>query len=560
MKLVGQLIYNGIAFGGSSQITLQQEMVRDEADRTTTYVRSTLTCRSVLYDSNDTGGSFLSARSALEMTGGELIFSGQGAGNIHVNGSGVIDLKFGPKPRVLVWSPLGSLRACEVVWTCEFCLPYDGNLGTYSLDTFLAFNYGISYSIDTKGSTTRTISGYLEVPQTRVGRYVTKTADTYRTYVNPAVPSEFKRTQKDFRVSPDKSRLDFTITDEEIPSDNPYPAGVANIDARHVVMWSKGARGSGFLRNRITAEIELGFDQPIENAYAIFLHIAYERIKKARDGGHNILIDDISVEEGIFDRKTSFSVSYRFTYLLYKLIFDKIPAATGIFSKLTSVPTWSGWATSMASAFGVGGYQNLTSPAAADRILDVSGGSSIPWAHSVSPGGAFPSATVATLENVKPESGHSWIDFDCWIEIQRDCQTTRQTVLQTAPAVEVAASMETGADTVLTYPDNAGTADIIQTSGQPQYKAIISGWAKRAGWHIPRPNWRQIGNATATEKHQDFSEKLTGICLGVEIYTACWRIEYDLDQSPGQVLTRDNLEAGIKDPGEGGAIASQIPA
>lgn len=558
MKLVGTIAYNGVYFNGSSQATLQSEAVRDEADRTTIYVRHTLTVRAVLCELGDTSGTMFAARFALEQQGGPLIFAGQGAGTFYINSpGGMPDIKGGPKPRVLAWSPIGSLRACEVVWTCEFCLPYLETLTLVQRGYFTAFNYGISYAIDAKGSTTRTISGYYEIPEQRVdsttgvvSRFLIDTADTYRLAVSPPIPDEFQRTQQDYQLSPDKCRMNFTIVDVEIPSDNPYPEGVARIDARHSVSWVRGSLGTGFLRNRLSVDIELAFDQPIENAYSIFLKIAQGRIDKAKSQGKNLIMDSLTAEEGLYDRRLSFSVTWRFTYGTPKTVFQNLPTVSGLFDPVnpgTSGWTWAKWKTSVANANDTGGYQTLKSNATHDKIIDLQTKDTMPWGHSVSKDAAKPATVYSNtgLTNYELPDTYSWLEYSAWVEILRDQSVARQAVLQTPPAAETTATQEVAG--LPTYPTTSGTADIIQTSGNPQYWAIVRGVAKRAK-QIPRPVYQTIGSANATEKRGRFVQRVVGQWLGLTIYSACWEIVYILDKSPGQVANLQNLAEGVGDP------------
>jgi hypothetical protein len=554
MKLVGLLAYNGIYFNGSSQVTLQSEAVRDEADRTTIYVRHTLTVKAVLYDTADTGGDMYLARYALEQQGGPLMFVGQGAGTFYINSpGGMPDIKGGPRTRVLAWGPIGSLRACEVVWTCEFCLPYLETLTAANRGYFTAFDYSIAYSIDARGSTTRTISGYYEVPQQRtasvggvISRTLIDTADTYRYAVNPPIPDEFQRAQQDFRLSADKCRMDFTIVDSEIPSDNAYPEGIARIDARHAVSWVRGSSGTGFIRNRLTVDIELAFDQPIENAYSIFLLIANERINKAKSNSKHVLLESVNAEEGLFDRRVSMSVTWRFTYATPTTIFQNLPAISGLFDPVNPTGwTWAKWKTSVANANDTGGYQHIKSGAANDRIIDLQTKLTMPWGHTVSKDPGAAATVYAGLSNYALPDAYSWLEYNAWVEIMRDQPVSRQSVLQSAPAAEASATQDVAG--LPTYPTASGTDDIIQTSGNPRYWAIVRGTAKRAK-EIPRPIYTTIGNATATEKKSRFVQRVVGQCLGLTIFQACWEIVYELDKSPGTVPNLINLAEGVVNP------------
>lgn len=546
MKLVGQLSYNGVDFGGSSKVTLQMEPVRDDADRTTIYSRYRLTVQATVYDPDDTGGQFRDLRTKLSTQGATLVFTGQGAGDFNVNTATCPDVKWGPRPRILGWAPVGSLRACEISWEVEFCLPACVGLTIPYPQPIMAFNFKASYSIDLRGRTTRRIEGYLEIPLTRSGRTVPNTADAYRSLINPAIPAEFLRITQDFSVSLDKSRLDFVIVDEETPSDNPYPLGVVRIDGRHSVRWSRAGGMAMQLVNRISVSMELGFNQPVDIAYDYFVRIVKERINKARANSKAVFLLGVSVEEGLFDRTASFSCDYKFLCERASQVLEQIRGQSGVFEPLTSSPTWAQWATSLVPIDGVRGYMGLQESASGDSIVDLCGGTTT--APLVTTNRNDAAATVTEelgLVNDYPTSVSSWMVYQDAVQILEDRPTCRQSILQAPPAGEPAKDMSYAVSmgvSALTFPAATGTPDVIQTNGQPRYTAIVRGYATRAGYNIPRPNYPTIGVATTSNALVNFTQWQSGKALGVPIYSAIWEIRYDLDKSPGTVDTIRNVE------------------
>ena len=71
----------------------------------------------------------------------------------------------------------------------------------------------------------------------------------------------------------------------------------------------------------------------------------------------------------------------------------------------------------------------------------------------------------------------------------------------------------------------------------------IVGYAKRAGWEIPRPSLQSVGGQTAVEQASDFACELSEIALGVPVFKAAWSIWYSLAGSPGQVTPPTKLES-----------------
>ena len=567
MLLVGTLSYNGIPFGGSSHVTLQMETVQDDAHRTTTYVRHRLTVQLILHDPSDTGDTFITLRQKLMETGQALIFEGQGAGSFSVNAGAQRDVKFGPHPRILGWAPVGSLRACEVQWQVEFNLPSCVFVSLSQANPFLAFNFGVSYQVDYKGATSRTVSGYFEIPLTRFNRSIPDTADSYRSLITLPIPSEFQRTTQNFNLSADKSRLDFTLVDSEIPSDNPYPKGVAKIDARHSVSWSKYGGGLGGvvgLSGRISVSIELGFNQPTSIAYNYFVRIVKDRFLKSTQYGQRVFLMSVSAEEGIFDRTSSFSVSYRILCANKKSasgsvipndVADKMVERSGMFTALASSPTWNEWALSMVPVNNVGGYQHLTMSASSDAIVDVCGPSpEMPWApQTSSPSDNPPYSPDLGLYNTTPTSQGSWLVYQDVPTVFQVSPSCRQSILQAPHSAPGAVDMDaiiptppTGATSLqTTYPTAEGTPDVIQVNGQPRYYCLIRGFGRRAGYPIAHPSYPTIGAANTTLKKDQFSPWTQGMHLGVPVTCATWELLYELDRAPGQVDNLVNVEQGV---------------
>lgn len=574
MKLVGQLSYNGYSFNGSTQVNLQVEPVRDDAGRTTAYVRHALQVTWLVYlpweipsgmseetfATQDTGTELQDIRTALMVQGAALVFTGQGFGSVAVNnGVGTAsDVKWGPVPKSLSWRPAGSKYCAELTWTVEFalksCFLQSGNQS----NPLLAFNYSSAYSIDRLGRTTRRITGYLEIPLTRSGRKVPDTADSYRSLICPPIPAEFQRITQDFTVSADKSRLDFNIVDEETPSDNPYPLGVAKIDATHSVSWGR-FQGAARLQNRLAAKIELAYNQPTKIAYDYFVRLVKDRTDKAKMAAQaanenvSLVFESLTIEEGLFDRTASFSCTWRFLNDIGGLVLSSIRERTGLFSAITTCPTWEKWAESVAPDNGVRGYQGLSESAASDAIVDLCGSSSaMPWQAGTSKAADAAAQTFSDgIVNDMPNSVTSWLEYRHAVEILESQPNVRQSILQAPQAVEGDADINRATPSVgtgiatLAFAGAAGYPDVITRGGQPRYQAIVRGHATRAGHQIPRPNYGTIGGATATRSDIRFQQWVAGKWLGLPIYKAIWEITYDLDRSPGVVQELAQIEQGV---------------
>lgn len=550
----GVVIYNGYQFDGASHVTIRCEPVYDDAQRTVVYHRYTINVKAIVADGGGTGLELKDIRYRLTKAGAELVVYNQGFYNLYANCSSpdgfVNDVAFGPKPKIISWTPIGSAYACEVEWECETCIAYCLTPKYYQ--GILAFNYKITYALDYRGLTVRTIAGYYEIAMTRTAYTIPNTADFYRTYVNPAIPTRFQRTSQTWNVSLDKRRMDFNIVDTEIASNNPYPLGVVKIDAKHRVNWRwRGEKASYTkLTNTITVEIEMAPDQPMLNAYAAFAWIVKRRVDIARAGyNQGVFLCEVNAEENLFDRRCSFSVSYYILCYLKQLLTD-----TGLWTPL-GMNTWGAWAYSISNVTDQRGYANMQHLASNDAIVDPCGTSyTIPWNAATTEKPQKAEDSRLLLKNETPDPERSWLGYDARIYIRRDRRLVRQAILQ-APDPEDPDYNQIATD-ALNYPATGGTPDIAQRSGKSTYTAILAGWARRAGFQIPRPALTKIGTANANEVSDppaEFMQRISDNALGVPVFTAHWCIKYALDGPPGTVLPIANVAEGVT----GGGVAQQ---
>jgi hypothetical protein len=539
----GIVSYNGYQFDGASHVTIRCEPHYDDAQRTVVYHKYTISVKAVIADSGGTGLSLADIRNRLTKAGQSLIVSNQGFYNLYANVASpdgyINDVAFGPKPRVLSWTPIGSAYACEIDWEVETCISYCALPQYYS--GIMAFNYQVTYAIDFRGLTVRTISGYYEIAMTRTLYTIPDTADAYRTFVSPRIPTRFQRTSQNWNISLDKRRMDFSVVDTELPSNNPYPNGVVSIDAKHSVRWSRN-RGWTHLWNTINVDIEMAPDQPMLNAYAAFAAIVKKRVDIARAAyTSGVFLDDLSAEEHLFSRRCSFSVSYRILSELKQFLAD-----SGLWTPL-STNTWEQWAFSIANITDQRGYANLQHVPTNDAIVDPCGSTpSIPW-DVTSPKPLYPQDTRLLLKNETPTVDKSWLDYQCVLMIERERAVVRHAILQTPEEDDPKWNQNSGEQ--VNYPATAGDPDIAQRSGQARYYARLVGLARRAGYPIPKPAITAVGLATATESGGDFKTWLESNALGVSVYAAEWDIMYTLDKPPGNVLPITNVAQGVTDVG-----------
>lgn len=525
----GTLSYNGFTFAGARKVTVNAEMIQDEAQRTVAYVKHTITVEATIAPGSGTptDATLESIRMLLTKQGRELIFTNEGYGtNLTVNatgGGGVRDVKWGPVPQLLSWESVGNGFAVDVVWSVTTCIP-ECTGARYS--GIMAQNYEVLYDIDEHGDTTRTISGYIEIAQTWNGssRTPPDNADAYRQRIAPAPPTGFERKQS-WKLSKDKSRLDFTIIDREIPSANPYPADVTVIEADHTVSWSRGKKGLQY-HNTISAKISMRRGISGSQAWLIFGTILNQRRQIAESLGKATILVSLDAREDIFGRTSSFSARYWFTSSIGQFLNESglwIPIGTN----------WNLWKSSLANdSFNNRGHAGLQNLPQNDVIVDLCGSASSAVTEAATPTPAVRRSRYR-IANKKPPTEQSYMHYESRVHVQQENKSVRQSKLQEPPTDQSG------------YPAG-GTPDVVQERGAPSYTYILSGQATRAGYDVPRPSIQYIGDQKATPTGSGvFEQKIVGNFFGVPVYAAWWWLAYVVSGPSRQLPIPPHLQERV---------------
>lgn len=577
LSSTGTLQYNGVTFQNALTINASQEEVLDSAGLATRFHEIVIRVRAIIVPSDaaaqgaSTSDGMEYLRSRICKSGGHLIFDGKGFGRrIEVNNpsGGMRDVDFGPKPQLLAWSPIGDNLACEVEWAVKVHIPhcYREDIRTTGL---MAFNYGISWATDTQGMTTRTIMGSYEIASTlplgkraRENRKLVDTADAYWDQIGRqfSIPIGFQRSVSR-QLSENKKAMQFTLTDTEIQTNNPYPDGVTNIDATHSVNWARGDKMKA--RNTISARITM---RPYKNgswAWAIFVQLVRQRMWWAiANSGTWVILEGLSASEAIFGFTHSFSASYRFLTSIPNLI-----RFTGLWQPIGT--NWSRWSMTLSKCVDSRGWANLKHSVNQESIYDLCGGS----LSRVGDQGAKPflwttPPVVNFLVNRVPPPNKSWKRYDVTVVPGRDNDVARQGVNQppqrqgkqkndgafdwndgnkqpggvtgSSASKMQSASVPTayggGASSAVPNPSTQnGIDDIIHRTGLGQHTFRYIGVAERVGWEIPRQHLDYIGGQPTTEVSNRWAMRVIGNYLGVPVYQAMWVIDYVLPNAPAGV-------------------------
>ena len=537
LAAAGTLKYNGFKFEGAIHVEAETTYVYDD-HRSVIAHEIVVTVRFIVVD---TGNPFTDQRMELIRQklgegGKEFIFINKGFGtDLIVNspgGGGVRDIADGPSPELLSWRPVGNDRAAECLWRIKVitapCGKNSRNFGISSLD------WGMTFDIDERGLTTRTISGNLTV----VGNQGQVTADAFRDQLlAPFIPG-FARS-RNYSVSPDRRRLDFTITDRQIPSNNPYPQLVPAITANHRSSWE--VRNAATYRHTISATIEPHLGVHPSQAWAIFQQIVNRRVLQAANGNlaRIALLTSFDVDESLFGLGHSFSVTYTILRCVQEILLD-----AGLFTPLNT-NTWTEWGNSMSDAWNSRGLSQLRDVAANDievTLCTSPVSTVVNNLHRIR--GIGPPARTFSFENQYPNEETSWIKYEMDIIPIRECPVSRQSIIQSPGSDSGSWEVDRGTPPSIPadYGPNSATVkfDKIQSAGVPRYGARLLLDAQRAGHKIPRPAIKSIGGRIAHEVRSAMQQTVIANALGVPVYAAVAFADYWFDGSPGKVEPKRN--------------------
>lgn len=541
IPLNGTLSYNGYSFGGAISIEASVTPKYDDADRVVTCVTHKIKVQGVIAGDPESSALTLkttdltmeSIRRKLTKPGGPLIVTGLGLGNdISVNtGGGVLDVEFGPKPRMLGWKPIAGNAACEIDWEIETSIPMCSTTSRYT--GIMALNYGVTYAFDESGDCTRTISGYLEIAMTRGGPTgIPDTADAYWEFINIAPPVGFRRTHTR-SLSLDKRRLDFSITDQQIASNDAYPPSVVRIAGDHSVGIDRQTMVT--YNCAISASITLAPGASGVWAWSVFHTVASQRIQHARvTHSKAVFIESIRVREGLWSRSHDFEISYRILADLKDLL-----TVSGLFTPLPGSTEWNAWRLSLASSmFHPRGNTRLAHNATGDALISLCEASP---ALSVDDQQAVPTAVsppmISTYENEKPPPEKSYLDYKTWIEADRESPVAEQSPLQESEPEDTSNGDPHSEHFEWDVsPGSSGSEHILQKSGTRSYRYRVRGYATRVGYPVPRPRLIELGGKKAVEVHARYRPQKIAKIYGVDVYRDAWDILYALPSAPTSTI------------------------
>lgn len=541
--------YNGVVFDASAKVKITAKPVLDDARRVMKYIEFTIDVRGYVTNTpgSTTDGSLLAMRNKLTAVGKTLKITGKGYGDLVVNnpGSAVRDANWGPIPQVLTWIPLGDVQSCLVEWQVVTCVPHCTDTTPRYTFGLMAFGFTVDYQLDSDGYTTVKTAGYLEIPMTRSASKANTapdTADAYRDRVVPAPILGFQRSM-DFQISKNHSRLDFTITDVELPVALPDFATKCEVD--HTV---KGIGGQPVWNCTISGTIRMANGRPRSSTFDTFKRIYMDRIAQPPAGPGVfavpgfaarrrpfVRIREIQITEAIFGKDARFSVNY----VIYNTSLEDIIQVAGLWKPLFA-PTHGRWQASMnvAKVLGARSVAGLGLKASDDILIDLCDGTppKPPRNTNNAIGKVAPtSATSSTGQQIPPDA--SWIDYRTRIELSQTRHVARHarlddSTIQRLPPGDSATDLSfqlnqqtpPGSDASDRY------GDILQAVETPDVHLRLIGSALRVQWPINPPQLLRIGVVACEEVDRQIATSVVDSYGGVPINACTWSLTYRLNK------------------------------
>jgi hypothetical protein len=590
LNAVGTLSYNGVEFGVLHQSSMTGTPVYDEPGHVVKWVQWAIEVTGWISNTAGTGGEMEVLRARLTKPACELKYTDKGFGTFHVNGtSKVLDADWGPKPRLISWMPLGGAQGCRVVWRVETCIPECPDTADY--DGIAAIWYGMDFEIDQDGYTTRTVSGGLEIAQTRpqparLTARVMHNADEYRDRIRPDVPKGFQRVSQRFNLSPSKNKLTYNFVDKEIPS--PLPKSCTTFELTETIDSSIQDAFQNW-RVNFSGRCVVSRDAPKSRAWDSFVKVIGSRLlnkfggdaaglEKAFRGETDAYfgLENLRVSEEVVGRATSVDASF----LLIKV--GSIQAAlsiTGLWRPVEGTD-YVVWLKSLReTASHERGFARMAAPVGEEIIVDLCD------QEKPKPPTDRPKEDRPIRPGIRPDPPatgpkpeKSWWRYRNFIEIRTRNRVARHPLLDLperrqidylaidpdvdagggghlgparqqniGPAdrpsflrgaqsiTSTGAGAEQTADSYTPEPKSP-SKEQIQDVGGPVYDLIMWGDACRLGHKIPIPRLVSVGGVTLTQIFADVSETISGSVGGVHIHEAAWYVEYALPEKLKSIL------------------------
>ena len=608
ISAVGTVSYGSVTFDGYISSRVNSRPVYDDSRRTVSYIDYEVTINAKLAASP--GGTIDATmdtwRAVLLTPGLEFHYDAHGFGltSMSVNAGTISDVAWGPAPQSLNFTPLNNTAAL-VTWVVSVRIPACTSGGATRAPAITAVNFETSWDINDEGLTTRSISGYLEIPLTRAagGRTVLFTADQFRDKVTPTHLPGFTRQQR-FRLSQDKRRLEFNITDTELPW--PLPTGVVRGSAEFSI---SSDLSQGFVKWRCTlnATFTMAANYPKGDAFNRFLLLLQRKLASRRmlqgpkaaqiaaalTSGSNasartaaaqvspneLIPQSWDIRENIYTNTSSFT----FSFLTINTDIESIIRSTGMWEPIGADKRR--WRASLNAVQGNRGTARLAGLPTDDIIIDLclGSGGTAEMRTTKLPGdarGGAPPLMAGADENggggdlgaqMRSTGTPGFLKFDNMLIMhETDKVITHKPLvraklrqgpppnwglvpladqkIQLGPGEKFNIGAINQARLKLQQKQNDLKQPVIkndvkdwkQRISVPTYKFQMKGFAVSIGGRMVRPVLESIGGMPVIQTSAKVGEHSVGAVNGRTVYHTVWDVWYAIDQAPDGVPLMPN--------------------
>jgi len=563
LPAVGTAFYNGYTFSPFVEtLGIEARPRFDKAHRTVTHTIFEIILRDRIERASAGGcdADFLTIRRQLEQPAGQLRYESKGHGGLNINIAGAKDVMWGPKTDVVSWKPKGRENAIEFTWRVEVAIPDCANARYTGYPMEWTWKYGVRK--DYGGYSTRTISGYLRIPQTRQSAGATNlqdTADRFLESVIPPVPLGFQRIQNDHDIDESKCELTYTVSDQQLPA--PLPAGVVKCSAQQQTK-NAGAMNLFRWQTTLSARYEMLAGISPAVSWGHFVALVTDRVLAGKDKAAQDVVF-LSLELGepeIFGKpEATFGATWTWGTAIAQLL-----SASGLWRAVPNT-SHAQWAASIGRASAPRGLAQFRLSPADDIIVDLCAGQTrflraMPPVQIRPPGLRGGQAILVS----QPRPERSWLQLRLGVEWQPQNQLMAvpklgEVTLRANPRGSVAPGFDPSDLTLARGAGRAAGHHVQQRTGSKLEFDLI-GEALRAGYEIPAPQIASVAGRAAIQANSalNYFRQQCVVIGPVPIYRALWRLHYVLTELPppsSQSRAKPVYDIGTAYPiGPGGRI------
>lgn len=532
----GLIAYNGYTFSPLRGVKVKAVPVYDEAGRKVVHIKYTLTVTAVIHGSTAGVSALATTQTRMGDLQDRLLEPGH---TLFVDDIGLdedistywdkkhADLIYGALPRSCSLSPIGGALAWEVVWVVEFNIKRCQGMNT---SAFSAFNYETVYATNEEGLVTRTISGYFTIPNTESnGNYPVQDIEAMWRKLNFTVPICFRRLNATRRLSPNKCRIDFTITDQEL-SDLPYPDGIVHADVDYD--WESQPPGfitwTGQLSGTMT--VAPGYPPALagQKFFIMLFSVAADLTAAAAASKGVVIPEKIRFGTKKFGRTSRFAVTFRFVGCLTEIL-----NSSGMWKPVPGTSNAS-WHASMVqkNIFNLSGRGDWRQKKSDDILIDVCSGETQGRNRGNDSGVCFqplvPYSQRISCENITKEK--SWLLYENKLRgiqeqqnlLHRISQHFKGVRLQSVPVIvgDLGVPMSTG------WSQQHLQDHISQYEGASDNYILMTGNAIRLKYAPEIPRLTKVGGIEVEELARNVEINPMGYFFGCTMFGARWAVLY----------------------------------